>query len=368
MAKNIVLCCDGTSNQFNDAQTNVVRLYSCLVNDPERQVTFYHPGLGTMAQTGVLTSVGDKLSRTAGLAFGLGIRDHIRDAYVFLMQTYEEGDDIYLFGFSRGAYTVRCLTAVLYLYGLLRRGNEPLVPYAVRMIVELSRAKTGRNELFDLAHEFKAICSRPCPVHFVGVWDTVSSVGWFNSPMKLPYTANSPEIAIGRHAVSIDEHRAFFRDNLWRPAHTGPSGPRDLKQVWFAGDHCDVGGGHPIAESGLSQIALEWMLVEARNAGLDLDMQKAFYALGRASNSPFVAPNPEQPIHDFLTGVWRLAEFVPKPHYDFKTKTEGRRVNLFRRRTMPRHAVVHETAYRREPEYLKLLPTAAVHEPWVAFA
>ncbi|MEJ0042808.1 MAG: DUF2235 domain-containing protein [Rhizomicrobium sp.] len=367
MGKNIVVCCDGTSNEYNYAQTNVVRLYATLVNDPARQVTFYHPGLGTMGPPGALTKFDNDWTRMAGLAFGRGIENDIRDAYCFLMQTYEDGDHVYLFGFSRGAYTARCLSAVLYLYGLLRKGNEPLVPYAVRMIVELGKTQTNREGPLGLAKGFRETFSRPCPVHFVGVWDTVSSVGWFNDPMKLPYTANSPEVAVGRHAVSIDERRAFFRDNLWRPSAAGPSGPQNVKQVWFAGNHSDVGGGYPIKECGLSQFALEWMLVEARNAGLLVDTQRALWALGEVSGSPYVKASEKQKVHDALAGWWRLAEFIPKPHYDFKTKTMGRRMNLFRRRTIPDGSRIHESAYLRGPSYAQFIPTGAIREPRVPF-
>ena len=298
MSKNIVICFDGTSNQYNYAQTNVVRLYATLVNDPARQVTFYHPGLGTMGPPGALTKFDKRWTRTMGLAMGRGIEDDIRDAYSFLMEIYEETDRVFLFGFSRGAYTARCLSASLFLYGLLRKGNEPLVAYAVRMIVELGRTHKDREGPLGLASGFKETFSRSCPVHFVGVWDTVSSVGWFTNPMILPNTANCPEVAIGRQAVSIDERRAFFRENLWWPAETGPSGPKNIKQVWFPGSHSDVGGGYPIAEAGLSQFALEWMLVEARTAGLIVDTDRALWALGEPPGSPYLKPSSAQGVHE----------------------------------------------------------------------
>jgi uncharacterized protein (DUF2235 family) len=368
MSKNIVLCCDGTSNEYNYAQTNVVRLYATLVNDRARQVTFYHPGLGTMGPPGALTKFDNWWTRTAGLAVGRGIENDIRDAYCFLMENYEEGDNVYLFGFSRGAYTARCISAVLYLYGLLHKGNEPLVPYAVQMIVDLGKTENDRPGLTGLANGFKETFSRTCPVHFVGVWDTVSSVGWFTNPMKLPFTANSPEIAFGRHAVSIDERRAFFRENLWWPAAGDPSGPKDVKQVWFPGSHSDVGGGYPVAECGLSQFALEWMLVEARSAGLLIDTDRALWALGYQQGSPYVRPNEQQPLHDALKGWWRLAEFVPKPHYDRATDKQGLRMNLSRRRTMPKAAHVHTSAYLRGESYARYIPADAIEEPRVPFS
>jgi uncharacterized protein (DUF2235 family) len=113
------------------------------------------------------------------------------------------------------------------------------------------------HEHFALASEFKAALSRACKPHFVGVWDTVSSVRWFANPLSLPYTSNNPDIKIGRHALAIDERRAFFRTNLWHQGENPEdAGQRDMKQVWFPGSHCDVGGAYPESESGLSKIAL----------------------------------------------------------------------------------------------------------------
>src|SRR3954452_3879948 len=103
MPKNIVVCCDGTANEFARNNTNVIKLFSTLVNDPARQVTFYHPGLGTMEPAGALTTLGRKVTKILGRAFGYGLAHDIRDAYVFLMNNYAAGDRIFLFGFSRGA-------------------------------------------------------------------------------------------------------------------------------------------------------------------------------------------------------------------------------------------------------------------------
>jgi len=131
-----------------------------------------------------------------------------------------------------------------------------------------SDAEHGVKDYFDLASEFRSTYGKAaCAPHFIGVWDTVSSVGWIDNPLHLPYSADNGDIQIGRHAVAIDERRAFFRNNLWRP-RPPDGGPKDLKQVWFPGVHCDIGGGYPEAESGLSKIALEWMFREAVAAGL----------------------------------------------------------------------------------------------------
>jgi uncharacterized protein (DUF2235 family) len=366
MPKNIVVCCDGTANEFARDRTNVVKLFYTLIHDPSRQVAFYHPGLGTMEAAGALTTLSRKLTKLAGLAIGYGLETDIRDAYVFLMNYFEEGDRLFLFGFSRGAYTARAVASLLHMYGLIRKGDEPLVPYAIRMLMAINRAqgRTRANQpsqvraLFKLADEFNAHFSgTPCSPYFVGVWDTVSSVGWIENPLRLPYTANNPDIQIGRHAIAIDERRAFFRPNLWRPTATG--GPRDLKQVWFPGVHCDVGGGYPEAESGLSKVALEWMLREAASAGLLTEPAKVNRVLGR-SGDEYVPPDPKAAMHESLTAAWWGAEFIPKRYYNWDRHREERGMNLFRRRTIPDGSMIHHAAYQRGADYQKLLPAHAV--------
>jgi uncharacterized protein (DUF2235 family) len=369
MPKNVVLCCDGTANEFAQNRTNVVKLFFTLVHDPDRQVCFYHPGLGTMEPPGALTRASREVTKLLGKAIGLGLEDDIRDVYAFLMNHFEEGDRVYLFGFSRGAYTVRAVAAVLHMYGLIRSGNEPLVPYAIRMMMAINNieeskrqdSRTLLDDYFGLARQFKDHFCIPCNPYFVGVWDTVSSVGWIENPLRLPYTANNPDVQIGRHAVSIDERRAFFRSNLWHPAPGG--GPKDVKQVWFPGVHCDVGGGYPEPESGLSKIALQWMLKEAGTAGLMTDSARVDLILGR-SGGGYASPNANAQLHESLTGLWQLAEYIPKRHYDWTLGREERRQNLSRRRTIPDGSLIHQAAYDRGSEYQKLLPADAVRVPW----
>jgi uncharacterized protein (DUF2235 family) len=367
MSRNLVVCCDGTANEFAHHKTNVIKLYSTLVHDPDRQLTYYQPGIGTMEAPGAVTNIGRKVTRVLGMAVGFGLENDIRNAYVFLMKYFTPGDKLYLFGFSRGAYTVRAVASLLRMYGLIRQGQEPLIPYAIRMLTSVSGPDSAkRNEraaaAFGLAREFKSTFSSvECRPHFVGVWDTVSSVGWVENPLKLPFIANNPDIQTGRHAVAIDERRAFFRTNLWRrPDGSAESGPQDVLQVWFPGVHCDVGGGYPEAESGLSKIALEWMLREARAAGLLIDDAAEDLVLGYTGKGGYVAPNPTADAHESLKPAWWAAEFVPKRHYNFKTKKRGRKMNLFGRRTIPSGALIHESAYERGAEYASRLPADAV--------
>lgn len=364
MPKNVVLCCDGTANEFARDRTNVVKLFSTLEQDSSRQVAYYHPGLGTMEPPGALLGLSRRVTRCLGKAIGYGLDLDIRDAYVFLMNNYDEGDKVFLFGFSRGAYTARVVAALLYLYGLIPRGNEPFVPYAIRMLLAIHNIETKGRErtedeerYFDLAHDFKNIFgTRVCKPWFVGVWDTVSSVGWYQNPLSLPYTAQNPDIEIGRHAISIDERRAFFRTNLWMPkAPPAPTGPKNLKQIWFPGVHCDVGGGYPEMESGLSKISLQWMLREASDAGLLVEPGKRDTVLGQ-SGGGYAAPDANAKIHESLKGFWWLAEFLLKRHYNWKKGEWEHRMNLGRRRTIPPGSLIHESAYQRGNEYKKLLP------------
>jgi len=177
----------------------------------------------------------------------------------------------------------------------------------------------------------------------VGVWDTVSSVGWVWDPLKLPYTGRNPDMANGRHAVSIDERRCYFRNNLWGEPFDGQS----LKQVWFAGVHSDIGGSYPSAEAGLSQIALQWMLCEAISLGLLVNPDQANRILAKTSPTEEVAPNPAQHEHNSLRRLWWLLEVLPHSYYDSTTKKKRWRIPLGAPRTIPPGSSVHETVWQK---------------------
>lgn len=321
MPKNIVICCDGTGEQFGDRNSNVVKLYSALDNS-DRQLTYYHPGLGTIGSRFAVTAVGRWISRLLGLAFGFGLMDNIADAYVFLMNVFEEGDRIFLFGFSRGAYTVRALAALLHMFGLIRKGNEVLVPYAIRRF----KSRIRNHHSFEVASGFNRTFSRECKPFFIGVWDTVSSVGWIYDPLHLPFTAHNPDLQILRHAISIDERRSYFRENLWSPL---PG--QNSKQVWFAGTHCDVGGSIGEGGSGLADIALRWIFDEATHAGLQV------------LRIPSGTGDPCSPIHPSLTFWWIPIELLPKRYID--TRSDRPRVHwripMGRRRWMAEGSLIH---------------------------
>jgi len=316
---------------------------------PDKQVAYYHPGVGTMGARNALTALGKSWTAARGLAFGYGLSDNLADVYSFLMREFRPGDQIFIFGFSRGAYIARALCGMLHMFGLLTPGNEALIPYMLRLY------KSDDPGKFHIADGFKTTFCVDCKPYFLGVWDTVSSVGWILDPIsvktgRLPYTAMLPDIPIVRHAVSIDERRAFFRQNL---IHEPAPATQNLKQVWFAGVHSDVGGSYPEKESGLSKIALRWMLCEAGSAGLMLDPQKVIDVLG--GKIPYAPPDPRATMHNSLTRFWWLGEFWPKRHF-YPVPVPGQaapkwkssiRLNLARRRTIPEGAHIHQSVFDR---------------------
>ncbi len=175
------------------------------------------------------------------------------------------------------------------------------------------------TQTLTVATSFKATFSRECPLFFVGLWDTVSSVGWIFDPVVLPFSARNPIMHIARHAVSIHERRCYFRQNLWGAPFEG----QNIKQVWFAGVHSDVGGSYPEFESGLAKITLAWMLREAQAADLKIDRNKAAAMLGEApppeSWMPNVPPDADAKMHRSLQGVWWLLELLPHRYTDLKS-------------------------------------------------
>jgi uncharacterized protein (DUF2235 family) len=335
VAKNIVVCCDGTGNEYGDCNSNVMKLFRMVIRDDTQQAGYYNPGLGTLSTVPALTKVKRGIDKTLGLAFGKGIAHNIEDAYRYLMDHYEDGDRIYLFGFSRGAYTVRALAAMLHVCGLLEKGSLNMIPYASKLFKQ--------NTAAEIREGFRETFSRSCPIHFLGVWDTVSSVGWIYDQLKLPFTANNPDVAVLRHAVSIDERRCFFRQNL-----LGNGFPhQDIQEIWFAGVHSDVGGGYPERESGLAKIALQWMLSEAMEHGLLVDAAAAAQMLPQTGNDRFSAPDPAGPIHESLTGPWWIAEYTPKKHYSHRKGANEFKIPAGERRQIPEGARIHPSVFAR---------------------
>ncbi|CAE6520158.1 unnamed protein product [Rhizoctonia solani] len=220
--RTLVLCFDGTTNVYDDTNTNVIKLFSLLKRDKrEEQMVYYQPGIGTYAPPGILLPVSMTLAKIADQGIALYLDQHVMGGYKFLMKHYTEGDRICLFGFSRGAYTARALAGMLYKVGLLPPDNAEQIPFAYQMYKRTDLAG------FQQSAGFKKTFSREVKIEFMGVWDTVSSVGllW---PRHLPFTSSNSIVKTFRHAVSLDEHRAKFKQNVWH-VHS-PSPHRDPDQ------------------------------------------------------------------------------------------------------------------------------------------
>jgi uncharacterized protein (DUF2235 family) len=346
------MCLDGTNNKIRSAaNTNVVRIFDLLdLRDPARQVAYYSPGVGTFSSPAAWTPVARTLSRYAGLAFGAGLRQNLGEAYRYLIRAYEPGDRIYIFGFSRGAYTARALTGMLEVFGLFRPGSENMVPYAVS---EYAKQEKGASRDWKVLREYARIHGKEMgkrhkdhmEVHFLGIWDTVKAAGNLWRQLRWPYTRQLPHVSIVRHAVSIDEKRRAYAEYLVekpRPDHLIPPA-QDLQEVWFAGVHSDVGG---MFEQGarLSDIPLKWMANEAVAAGL-LIRPRAYADVQEVTDEEAIGA-----IHK-MSSTWILLGT--------------------RRRRLPEGAQVHASVSRRmeaDSGYAKRLPArfVIVDEDWAS--
>jgi uncharacterized protein (DUF2235 family) len=273
--KRIVVCLDGTSNQIGAGNlTNVAKLFEMLEkNDPTSQLTYYDPGVGTLAPAAARSAVHRRASLLFERAFGMGLKDNVAQAYRYVMQHWRPGDAVYIFGFSRGAYTARALAGMLLRPGLMRPGSENLLPYAVEkyainrpfkpdeydLWAEYARAFCWRTEgepLFSTVHQNDPtqVWHYAVPVAYLGLWDTVKAAGFLRfGTLQWPYTRSLPNVARIRHAVSIDERRRPYREYLVE-RH-----PRGLEERWFAGVHADVGGTF-MPDHRLATIALKWIV------------------------------------------------------------------------------------------------------------
>ena len=326
--RNIVICCDGTGNQVSGNLSNVLKLFR-IVRKNERQRVYYDPGVGTIGNENAWRRLRQDAGAIFGLATGAGLDDNILDAYRFLAQVYEEGDRIFLFGFSRGAYTVRALAGFIHMVGLLGPDQLNICDYALT-----AYKRASESDDFDIAWDFSQVtAARRVRIHFMGVWDTVASMIvprpdrlYLPSLRTLPYTRTNPSVRAFRQAMAIDERRRMFRLNRWtepQPFVANPFAkppapvPQDIAQRWFAGVHSDIGGGYPEADSGLSKYPLVWMIEQATLPEHGLRINPATFrhlALGEeGGRHDYVGPNPCATLHNSLTVGWWPLEILPKP-------------------------------------------------------
>jgi len=331
MPKNIVLCFDGTNNQFGENNTNIVKLYDSLSKTKE-QVTFYDPGIGTMGPSWMAKILGD-IYKFFCMTTGFGISENIKDGYRYLMDNYEENDKIFIFGFSRGAYTARSLAGMVHRVGILDKGLYNQIDYAYKMYTDKRNHKYAEGFKNTYSH-------RQVSVYLIGVFDTVGSLAgdklgailggilgfvsfynygdnifpiiedprigaalsalivgaafYFYQPIGrfiektilgshlFHDTKLSNQVKYGFHALAIDELRWLYKPTLWDESSI-PDG-QVIEQVWFSGVHVDVGGFYKETAS-TSDNALAWMIDLSSKAGLQLKNHNWRALLSPKSNS-----------------------------------------------------------------------------------
>jgi uncharacterized protein (DUF2235 family) len=269
--KRLVVCCDGTWNKpDNENVTNVEKIARTVQSDPSAtgdvyQLVYYISGVGAGSY---------EADCLLGGAFGFGLFHNVIACYRFLAQNYEPGDEIFIIGFSRGAYTARSVAGMLASVGLLTKRAlvEERLPEAVHLYQGTRMPEGAFGESVD---EFKHDHCHAAKVTFLGVFDTVGALGvpgFERDTPKFHSVQLSTQVLCARQALAIDETRLKFAPTLWEapeePADAPTADPR-VKQVWFEGAHSDVGGGY--AQTGLSDTSLLWMTREAHAAGLVFD-------------------------------------------------------------------------------------------------
>jgi len=340
--KRLVICCDGTWNSPDQATagqarpTNVTKIALAIAGQDEdgvEQRVFYQRGVGT-----------ERWERLRGGALGFGLSRNVRDTYRFVVESFHPGDELFFLGFSRGAFTARSTVGLIRNAGVLRREHTELVEAAY----ELYRSRDDRKHpRGDEATLFRHSYSHEPPIRFVGVFDTVGTLG---IPLSGPLaslvnrrwgfhdTDLSSRVQAAFQALAIDERRPPFKPAVWQPREQ-VRGQR-IEQVWFAGVHCDVGGGYVAAESGLSDITLLWMVDRARSCGLafrsDLLVRPAQVVsdVDRLGWDGAVRPDARANLHNSKSGLYR---WLPSYHRPIGT-------------TDPEHEFASSTAVDRQTE------------------
>jgi len=309
MGKRLVVCCDGTWNTPDQsAPTNVTKFAMGVDvggHGDDEQRMLYVRGVGTR-----------RWDRLRGGAFGVGLSRNILEGYRFLAEQYEPGDEIFLVGFSRGAFTARSLAGLIRTCGVLRREEARRTLDAYR----LYRLRGGRSHPTGTeAVLFRRSFAHETRIRFIGVWDTVGALGiplgglrWLN-PLNHRWqfhdTVLSSYVDHAYHAVSVDERRGPFRPTMWAQSSTHTR--QVLEQVWFAGVHSDVGGGYPVSD--LAEVPLLWMIGKARAVGLRFEAGHFSMAAADAEApddtrrlGQWVHPDPHGPAHVSRRGIYRL--------------------------------------------------------------
>lgn len=297
MAKKIAFCCDGTWDN-TATKTNVYRLYKALPTTAA-QLPFYDDGVG---------SDGLAIDRLVGGAFGIGLHQKIKDAYKKIAHVYEEGDDIFLFGFSRGAYTARSVAGMIAVCGMPTKDwDDNLVETA------FSGYRAQAEERRQILAKLDGCSMYDAKIKMIGVWDTVGSLGIPSiiggvDPVAFGFldTSLHEDVLNAYHAVAIDEKRCEFPATLW----TRPYKPEQtVEQVYFCGVHGDVGGGYVVdgaSSEGLADITLGWIMTKACALGLNIDS-----AVEKQYTLPLDAKYALDQIHETWSPFWGFPQHRP---------------------------------------------------------
>ena len=374
MAKSIILFSDGTGNSSAKLfKTNVWRMYEAVDLGPPAegkrdQISYYDDGVGT--------STFKPLSILGG-AFGWGLQRNVLDIYRYACRNYRNGDDIYAFGFSRGAFTIRLVVALIVSEGLVRSETEAELEWKSRAAYRNFRAaflprrlKWPTKRARQVRAWFQAGLDRlkrrepydPADncwpkVQFVGVWDTVAAYGgpiteitraidnWIY-PLSMPNYQLNEHVLHARHALAIDDERDAFHPLLWDELHEKDLlakekvKPGRLQQVWFTGMHADVGGGYP--DESLSYVSLLWMMEEAEKAGLR--------TLKAIKDRIVALASSYGPIHDSRAGLAAYYRYQP------------RKISAWLDPIEPTTLSLRDPAIRRKGRPHGLLRSVNVHE------
>lgn len=332
MAKNIVVLADGTGQEGGAGNpTNVYQMFRMLENRTPRQVVFYDRGVGTGWR---------KLTGNVG---GMGISRNIRESYEFIFEQFEDGDQIFLIGFSRGAATIRSLSSLIHYFGVLPKSRPELIKAAYKIYKNAGTKQERKARADELVARHHTMWTK---IRFLGCYDTVAALGLPFKPASalldgVPgFRHKFHDFALGEsvehayHALAIDDERKTFHPVLW-DAEVDES-YQTVRQVWFAGMHTDVGGGYP--ERGLSDIALVWLTRQAVEHGL----------------------------HTYPKNEVSIAEDAAGVMHDSRGRTITR---LYRQQARswdqdrPDSPIVHESVLRRahSPD----LPDGTAYQPWI---
>lgn len=268
--KRIAICCDGTWDKASN-NTNVNKISEIISRgtgpDGIEQLVYYHPGVGTS---------GNIFQRMAGGIAGADLDNHIMEAYGDVVDHYEPGDQLFFFGFSRGAYTVRSLAGFIRKCGILKPENKDQI--AAGFAIYRTRDEPEKADS-PAAVQFRDAYSYPAAVYFIGVWDTVGDLGvplkWFQFFYADKYKFHDAQLSsivrFAYQAIGVDEHRKIFNVTMWERSDHAIANKvnQPIEQVWFTGAHGNIGGGY--SKPSLSHRTLLWMISKASGAGLRVE-------------------------------------------------------------------------------------------------